>query len=158
MVVLGVDFVVLYVGLYVDDTVVGVPNPVRIKSVAPSAPILYEFTSPLSHLTLTQPGVVLWSSTVPGPLLSCKIAEIGHHVANRHTRGTPFKRRFSGRLIVVARLHAGWVAKHTSKIGRTRDFYVSIYNCRVQMKPSCQVLCYLSMPRDVNKRSQSLAW
>ena len=84
MVVLVVEVEVLYVGLYVDDVVVCVPNPVRIKSVAPSAPILYEFTSPLSHLTLTQPAVVLWSSTVPGPLLSCKIAEIAHHV---HTRG-----------------------------------------------------------------------
>ena len=116
MVVLGVDFVVLYVGLYVDDVVdvvVCVPNPVRIKSVAPSAPILYEFTSPLSHLTLTQPAVVLWSSTAPGPLLSCKIAEIAHHVPSQHihvdhnrpTRETPFKMRFSGRPIVVPRLH-----------------------------------------------------
>ena len=101
MVVLMVLVEVVYVGVYVDDVVVCVPNPVRIKSVAPSAPILYEFTSPLSHLTLTQPAVVLWSSTVPGPLLSCKIAQ---HVPSQNihvchyqpTRETTFKRCFSG--------------------------------------------------------------
>ena len=58
-----------YVIVY--EFVVVVPKPIRIRSVAPSAPILYELTLPVSHFTLTHPAVVLRSNTVPGPLLSC---------------------------------------------------------------------------------------